>query len=108
MQLHYAAHFVRDMGCTETEWRQWLRAALPDHEVPLASHETRIDIASTEEGQAPEQGSLHLRWSVLPARQIALIRIPRLQVAFEFDGLSDAARNRFMRRLDLFLQRGGG
>ena len=118
MQAQYPAQFVRDMGCTENEWLTWLKAALPNYpwleangqaQVPLA-----VDPATGETRQADagggltEQARLHLSWEVLPPRQIALMRIPRLQVAFRFEGLSDDDRTRFMRRLDLLTQRGGG
>lgn len=109
MQSHYPAQFERDMGCTERELRQWLRAAFPTH--ALSETDAHTCIAIREEpskGQPVEQGCLRLAWTVLPARQIALIKIPRLQVQFVFEGLDEAARNRFMRRLDLFMQRGGG
>jgi len=36
------------------------------------------------------------------------VRIPRLWVCFEFDGMSDDERHRFMKRFDLYMQRGGG
>lgn len=109
MQMHYPAQFVRDMGCTERELRQWLKAAFPAHALSDADSHTSISIhTEASEGLPPEQGCLRLEWTVLPPRQIALIKIPRLQVQFVIEGLSDAARNRFMRRLDLFLQRGGG
>ena len=53
-------------------------------------------------------GRLVLRWHPLPARQIALLRLPRLAVSFAFDAVDDTARRAFMRRFDLFMQRGGG
>jgi hypothetical protein len=36
------------------------------------------------------------------------MRIPCLLVSFEFEGLTDAQRYTFMRRFDLYMQRGGG
>jgi hypothetical protein len=45
--------------------------------------------------------------AVLPDRQIALMRIPRLAVSFRFEGVDAAHRARFM-RTDLHTQRGGG
>ena len=55
-----------------------------------------------------EGGRLRLHWQALPPRQIALVRLPRLAVQFRFEGLSDDARQRFMRYFDLYMQRGGG
>jgi len=99
MQSQYPAQFVRDMGCTEHEWLTWLQAALPDHPWQVARGQAQVPI---------EGGFLHLSWQVLPPRQIALMRIPRLQVAFRFEDLSDEDRLHFMRRFDLLTQRGGG
>lgn len=53
-------------------------------------------------------GRLLLRWQPLPDRVIGLMRLPRLAVAFRFEGLTAAQRGQFMRRFDLALQRGGG
>jgi len=53
-------------------------------------------------------GRLHLSWAELPPRRIALLKMPRLQVAFQFEGLDAAERYRFMKRFDLYMQRGGG
>ena len=49
-----------------------------------------------------------LRVQVLPPRQIALARLPRMQLDFEFEQIDAGARSAFMRYFDLFLQRGGG
>jgi hypothetical protein len=39
---------------------------------------------------------------------IALMRMPVLHVRFNFSGLDAAQRYQFMRRFDLYMQRGGG
>jgi hypothetical protein len=57
---------------------------------------------------AIEDGHLHLAWTVLPPRQIALIRMPRMAVAYRFENVDADARSRFMQYFDLYLQRGGG
>jgi hypothetical protein len=36
------------------------------------------------------------------------MRLPRLHVAFRFEGTAPTERLVFMRRFDLYLQRGGG
>lgn len=41
-------------------------------------------------------------------RVIAQIRLPRLAVRFDFNGVAEAERLRFMQRFDLYTQRGGG
>ncbi len=92
--------FEREQGCTEAEWLSWLPGAVRDH----AWHRSAPDQAVVE----IDGGRLHLRWQVLPPRQIALIRMPRLAVGYRFDGVDAEARSRFMRYFDLYLQRGGG
>lgn len=92
--------FAREYGCTEAEWRRWMPQALQDHE-----WQTRGPCAlSVRLGQ----GALDLEWTVLAPRQIALVRLPRMQVAFAFSGVDASQRERFMRHFDLHLQRGGG
>lgn len=109
MQSSYPAHFVRDMGCSLREWLGWLAAAWPDQPVAESAQAMRFDVCeAAAPGHTEERGWLQLQWEVLPPRQIALLRIPRLRVCFDFEGLSDAARTRCMRRLDLLMQRGGG
>jgi hypothetical protein len=53
-------------------------------------------------------GRMQVQWQDGTPRQIALMRIPRLLVSFQFEGLTDAQRYTFMRRFDLYMQRGGG
>ena len=53
-------------------------------------------------------GTLVIDWQVLPPRVIALIRLPRMAVRFRFQAVEAPARNAFMKRFDLHLQRGGG
>jgi len=91
--------FERDMGCTEAEWLQWLPAAVGGCPVRVHRREATVSVAG---------GVLRLRWQPMPARAIALLRIPRLHVAFAFEGVDAQARAGFMRRFDLFTQRGGG
>jgi len=99
MQSHYLENFERDMGCTEAEWLGWLPAALGEH-------------PWTRDGSCVQAGiglgSLQIDWQSAPPRRIALLRIPRLQVTFAFRGLDDSQRHAFMKRFDLYMQRGGG
>jgi hypothetical protein len=92
--------FEREYGCTETEWLRWLPGAVRDQPLsqPLAGA-AHVGIGG---------GALRLAWTVLPPRQIAMICMPRMAVAFEFDSVGDTARAAFMRYFDLYLQRGGG
>lgn len=92
------------MGCTEAEWLRWLPAAIGDHTWQRMHDSARVCIAGREQ----TQGTLQLTWSVGSARKIALVALPRLHVNFQFEGLDDAQRYTFMRRFDLYMQRGGG
>jgi len=99
MQSHHEASFDREMGCTEREWLSWLPGAVRDQPLAVGVGEAGVEI---------EAGRLRLRWQVLPPRQIAAVRLPRLAVQFRFDGVDAAARQRFMRYFDLYMHRGGG
>jgi hypothetical protein len=99
MQSHYAAQFDREMGCTETEWLGWLPEAMgnvPWQQKPNSAH--------AQLGT----GSLDISWQTGEPRRIALISMPRLLVKFRFEGLDDEQRYVFMKRFDLYMQRGGG
>ncbi len=99
MQSSYPARFERDMGCTEQEWLGWLPAA-------MGEVVWQRDAACVTAGVST--GRLSISWQVAESRAIALVRIPRLLVRFEFDGVPDDERHRFMKRFDLYMQRGGG
>ena len=100
MQSTYAERFERDMGCTEAEWLGWLPAAVGEGRPwSVEGASARIEIAP---------GSLQLRWQVMPQRVIALMRMPVLRVSFVFDALDAEQRYAFMKRFDLYMQRGGG
>lgn len=95
-----APRFEREHGCTPAEWLGWLPGAVHPHALHLAGPgQARVDI---------DGGRLRLDWHALPPRQIALIRLPRLQVGYRFEDVEPAARRRFMQYFDLYLQRGGG
>ena len=99
MQADYPAQFDREAGCTEAEWLAWLPAAVGDRPVRLAPGSAQVDI---------DGGTLQLAWQELPPRRIALITLPRLAVRYRFENVDDAARHAFMKRFDLYMQRGGG
>jgi hypothetical protein len=99
MQSTYAERFEREMGCTQAEWLMWLPAAIGDHPWQREGDSALIQIAP---------GTLFLEWSAGEARVIALMRLPRLHVAFRFHGLDAQQRFAFMKRFDLYMQRGGG
>jgi len=87
------------MGCTEQEWLQSLPAAVSPAPLRLGDGEATVTLG---------EGRLLLRWKALPQRMIAAFRLPRLQIGLTFDGVEAAAREAFMRRFDLYMQRGGG
>ncbi|WP_291010425.1 hypothetical protein [Hydrogenophaga sp.] len=87
------------MGCTEPEWLGWLPAAVGTNAWQLLGSSAKVEIGS---------GCLDLRWAVQPPRVIALMRMPVLRVDFAFDGLDAEQRYAFMKRFDLYMQRGGG
>ena len=99
MQSFYAEVFDRDMGCTEAEWLMWLPNAIGDNNWELQGQAAAVHIGD---------GALVLTWSVGAPRVIALMRMPRLLVSFRFAGLNEAQRYAFMKRFDLYMQRGGG
>lgn len=102
MQSRYADYpeqFERDMGCTEAEWLGWLPAA-------LGQHNWRRDGASVQLSLGP--GSLQILWQAAEPRVLGQVCIPRLLVRFAFAGLDDGQRAIFMKRFDLYMQRGGG
>jgi hypothetical protein len=100
MQPDYPAQFEREQGFTEADWL----ACLPGAVRGLGWHSPRPGRARVD--LAP--GHLHLEWQVLAPRQIALIRLPRMAVAYRFEGVADDARVAFMKYFDLYMQRGGG
>ena len=99
MQSSYAERFERDMGCTEAEWLRWLPAAMGEHPWTRQGQSLSAEIAP---------GQLRLSWHQGEPRKIASTRFPRLLVSFEFANLDDAQRLQFMKRFDLYMQRGGG
>jgi hypothetical protein len=99
VQSFYPEQFERDMACSEAEWLQALPAAIGAHAYALQAGSTRVTLGS---------GTLQLQWQVQAPRQIALIRLPRLRVRFDFRHVPEAERHAFMQRFDLYTQRGGG
>lgn len=91
--------FEREHGATEAEWLQQLPGAVRDHALTLVPGEARVALGT---------GALHLQWQVLPPRQIALVRLPRLLVRYRFSDVPDDVRVPFLRYFFLFMQKGGG
>ena len=99
MQSSYPDSFDRDMGCTEAQWLGWLPAALGANEWQRDGSCVQVSI---------DGGRLVLSWQEAAPRVIALMQVPRLLVNFRFTILDEAARYAFMKRFDLYMQRGGG
>jgi hypothetical protein len=99
MQSSYAETFEREMGCTEAEWLGWLPAAVGACPWQHDGSSAHVNIG---------HGGLQLRWQTMPLRVIALMRMPVLRVNFAFNGLNAEQRYAFMKRFDLYMQRGGG
>lgn len=95
----YSNDFEREHGSELSEWLRMLPGAVAARPLALVPDGATVTIA---------HGALTLRWEVLPPRQIALVRLPRLRVHYRFEGVSDDERARFLRYFDLFMQRGGG
>jgi hypothetical protein len=99
VQSFYPERFEREMGCTEAEWLRWLPGAIGAQHWKLQTHSAGVRIGD---------GALGLTWRTGEPRVIALLRLPRLLVNFRFAGLDEAQRYEFMKRFDLYMQRGGG
>jgi hypothetical protein len=99
MQSAYAERFEREMGCTENEWLMWLPAAIGEHAWQREGSSVAVRIGA---------GNLQIDWRTGEPRRIAQVTLPRLHAAFRFAGLDATQRLAFMKRFDLYMQRGGG
>lgn len=99
MQSFYPERFEREMACSEADWLRWLPAAVGQHHWESRARSAHVRIGA---------GALALTWQVGAPRAIALVRMPRLLVSFRFDEIGEAERHAFMKRFDLYMQRGGG
>ena len=95
----------RLMGCTIEELLHWLPAASNGslfrvNQVSDMTNQWQIDF--------PKEG-IHIIARVEPSRKIALLVIPVLAVNFYFEDSWDlSARDEWMKRFDMYIQRGGG
>jgi hypothetical protein len=99
MQSVYDERFERDMACTEEDWLRWLPDAIGEHLWKRQDSTVGVRIGD---------GALGLKWEVAAPRVIALVQMPRMVVRFRFAGVDEQARYAFMKRFDLYMQRGGG
>ena len=91
--------FEREMACTEAEWLRWLPMAIGQRDWQHEPGRASVTIGS---------GALELQWRVVEPLAIALLRLPRLLVSFQFSDVRASERQAFMKRFDLYMQRGGG
>jgi hypothetical protein len=103
MQSFYAEAFDREMGCSEREWLMWLPAAMGEVRWTLG-----IGAVQAQPMAASDAASLRITWSTGEPRRIGMVTLPRLLVRFVFEAMDDAQRYAFMKRFDLYMQRGGG
>ena len=89
------------MGCTVDELVTWLPAAA-NYKIFKVNQQTTIEINFPEDG-------IKIEATPQKSRQIALLVIPVLSVVFSFDEKWDKLSiNQFMKRFDMYTQRGGG
>lgn len=95
------------MACTPRELMRWLSELIAKL-YPLQ----RISPGEPNAGYADyqlSQGLARVRWSALPDRVIALVRLKRLEVSLEFEAQVDAVtRASFIKQFELHTLRGGG
>lgn len=122
MQASPPERFEREMSCSEADWLRWLPDAMGDCRWTQQGRSARVELGPGLDpltdpvadsvhdpaGAADLGPALTLAWQPLPPLSIALLALPRLRVSFRFERASLAARQQFMRRFDLYLQRGGG
>ncbi len=99
MTAEMPERFEREVADSEAEWLRLLPQALGSHPWQREASSVRVAIG---------EGCLAITWMSLPSRRIALLQLPTLRVAFQFDGVPIEARNAFMQHFDLHMHRGGG
>lgn len=98
-----AQPFTRIMGCNGSELAGWLQRALPDATLAIESDAVRGSCRASF-----ADGELLIEWRSLAPRQIALLRVPQLEVQFSYNGLELARRQAIQTYFDRATQRGGG
>lgn len=93
--------FTRDMGYSVTEFLRILPRAAHDYCLSIVGFEVSIT-------QPEAHQELKLTITPLPDRQLAMMRLPHVQVHFEFMGFDEAQREQFMNNFDKSYHRGGG
>lgn len=91
------------MGCSGGELAGWLPRALPEASLAI---DTNSDSGLCR--AAYTDGELLIEWRSLAPRQIALLRVPQLEVRFSYSGLELERRQAIQKYFDRATQRGGG
>jgi len=99
----FAETFERIMGCRAAELLNWLPRALPGANLAIESDAEAGRCRATF-----EDGLLLIEWRALEPAQIALLKIPRLAIRFNYSGLGEARRQEVQGHFDRATQRGGG
>ncbi len=88
------------MGFTQREFFRPFAAAIAPYTNQTSGNVITVDCGSN--------GSLSITLGEEQVRAIALMRIPYMDVTFEYTNMSADFRNDFMQRFDMYYQRGGG
>lgn len=94
---------IREMGCTEADFRRWLPGATGN--APVATTE---DAAGTLHSVTLPYGMVEILVRPEAPRRIASIALPVLRVTIRFFGLDVAQRTAFLATFDRYTHRGGG
>lgn len=99
--MEMTATFNRDMGYSYTEFFRVLPGAARGYELSVVDNRAMVTMPSTNQ-------KLLITVTRLPDRELAMMRLPHVDVRFEFDGFDEQERREFMKQFDKSYQRGGG
>jgi len=94
-----AEQFSKEMGVTHADFYRLLPRAMGDTPYTLNGQLVSAQL---------DGGTVSIHLGEPQVRRIALLAIPYAVVSFDFNGVSDPAREQFMHTFDLHFQRGGG
>lgn len=95
--------FVREMGCSRSEFLRWLPGAAG----PALLHGSRHGEQERHRVVTPG-GTVLITTAPMAPRRIGLLTLPVLRVVFQFIDMDAPAQADFMRHFDLYTRRGGG
>jgi hypothetical protein len=97
--MPFSLDLRRQMSCTRAEFMSWLPGAIRMSPFHVDGNSVTISTAG---------GTVEITLEEREPRRAGLMSLPRLDVAFRFSGLDDAAREDFLAYFDLYTRRGGG